>query len=228
MKRSISPPHPLPTLYSGPGARFWDRIELERPTTYPEENLVLGRRQEAELLASWLEPVRGLRVLDAGCGRGTFALRLVEGGARVLAVDLVPRFSGRVREAARAGDLALAVGDVGRILRPAGGRTGGFDCAVLREVLQDYTPREGARLLAAIAAAGVPRVLATLRQSSRWDLLLPDLYPPGLEGRVDFTALLREVQLSTPLRLSRRAEVRHRNFCSLVVELRRLETRAAA
>jgi len=101
-------------LYRGPGGRFWDRIEAERPGTYPEENLALGRRQEAALLLAWMgdpEGLAGLRVLDVGCGQGRLALRLSAAGARVLGVDLLPRFAPPALAAARRHELSLVVGD---------------------------------------------------------------------------------------------------------------------
>lgn len=97
---------------SSPHRTLWDRLEAERPATYFEENIALGRRREAAVLRRWLgdalhgltadaEPpaggdLTGLRVLDAGCGRGRFALELARAGARVTAVDQVFRFSPQV------------------------------------------------------------------------------------------------------------------------------------
>jgi 2-polyprenyl-3-methyl-5-hydroxy-6-metoxy-1,4-benzoquinol methylase len=46
---------------------------------------------ERPVMYSLLGEVRGLRVLDAGCGPGSYADWLVEHGATVLALDVSPK-----------------------------------------------------------------------------------------------------------------------------------------
>lgn len=213
----------LAVLYgSTPGRSFQTRIELERPATYPEENLVLGRRQEQTLLESWMGDVEDQRVLDVGCGRGRWALELAGRRAWVVGIDLVPVFGSEARRAVRRGELALVAGDLREVCssveQPA------FDLALLREVVQDYEPGEAEELFTSLARLKVPRLLLTLRQETRWSRMLRNLYPEGLERTVDFHRLLRNVHLSSPYRLTRRQEVRRRNFSSLVVEMTRFET----
>jgi SAM-dependent methyltransferase len=48
--------------------------------------------------------VRGLRVIDLGCGEGRFCRMLAERGATTLGVDLEPAFLGRARERAGAAE----------------------------------------------------------------------------------------------------------------------------
>lgn len=213
----------LAALYGSPPAlSFQTRIELERPATYPEENLVLGRRQEQALLESWMGSVEDQSLLDVGCGRGRWALELARAGARVVGVDWVPVFSRQARRAVRRGDLALVAGDV-RDLRTAPEEPV-FDLAILREVVQDYELQEAESLFTALARLEVPRLLLTLRQETRWNWVLGNLYPEGLGGTVNFHRLLRTIHLSSPYRLTRRQEVRRRNFASLVVEMTRFTT----
>lgn len=213
----------LAALYGSPAARsFQTRIELERPATYLEDNLVLGRRREQALLESWMGDVEGRGILDVGCGRGRWARELAASGARVVGIDLVPVFSREARDAVRRGELTLVAGDV-RDLRPAPEEPA-FDLAVLREVVQDYEPAEAESLFASLARLETPRLLLTLRQETRWSWMLGNLYPEGLGGTVDFHRLLRTLHLSSPYRLTRRQEVRRRNFASLVVEMTRFTT----
>lgn len=207
-------------LYYGPGGRFWDRIEDERPGTYPEENLALGRRREAAVLSAWLgdpDGFAGLRVLDVGCGRGRFALHLASQGARVTGVDLVPRFAPETLAAARRGELSLVVGDFRDLV------LGPFDALVLREVIQDYSA-QGRRLIANVLTDGpVRRVLITLRLGEGgWARLLHRMWPEGLGNTVDPVVVLRSIQLVTPYRLTRHREVRRRNFQSWLGELTRM------
>jgi len=217
---------------TGPGRDFWDRIEDERPHSYPEENLALGRRREAALLLAWLEDrpegLTGQRILDAGCGRGWLALHLASGGARVLGVDLVPRFAPRTLAAARRRELSLVMGDFRDLLpgmesgtprkEPEPDR---FDALVLREVIQDYRTEEQRELLQSLANGGAHRVLLTLRLDSGWSRVVGGMWPDGLGGTVDPVAVLRAVHLATPYRLTRQREVKRRNFRSWAGELTR-------
>jgi magnesium-protoporphyrin O-methyltransferase len=50
-----------------------------------------GRRQIQDAVLSWLpDDLSGARILDAGCGPGSFALRLAERGADVVGIDVSP------------------------------------------------------------------------------------------------------------------------------------------
>lgn len=206
----------------GPGRVFWDRIEDEQPHSYTEENLALGRRREAALLLAWLadrpEGLTGQRILDAGCGRGRLTLHLASGGARVLGVDLVPRFAPRTLAAARRRELSLVVGDFRLLLA---GTEEPFEALVLREVIQDYRGDEQRELLQSLADGGAQRVVLTLRLDSGWSRLVGGMWPNGLGGTVDPVAMLRAVHLATPYRLTRQREVKRRNFRSWAGELTR-------
>lgn len=223
----------LAGLYrEGPGRDFWDRIEDERPRSYPEENLALGRRREAALLLAWLEDrpegLAGQRILDAGCGRGGFALTLASRGARVRGVDLVPRFTPEAQAAVRRRELSLVVGDFRDLLPGVESGTSReepepdrFDALVLREVIQDYRAEEQRKLLQCLAGGGAHRVLVTLRLDSGWSRFVGGMWPDGLAGTVDPVAVLRAVHLVSPYRLTRQREVKRRNFRSWAGELTR-------
>lgn len=210
------------TAYSGPGRKFRRRIEGERPATLLEENLVRGRQAEARLLLDWMRDLNGLRVLDAGCGLGLFAVDLVRAGADVTAVDLAPDFAPETEDAG----VRLVEGDVRNDPWPdAAEAPEPFDVILLRDVLQDYEGREMETLLAAVSDLAAPdaRMFLTLRQAVRFGWMLDGVYPPGLGGTVEFTAALRALQLATPFRLVRREEIKRRNYRSMVVEARRFD-----
>ncbi len=71
-------------------------------------------------------PLRGLRVLDLGCGKGRFATRLAEGGAEVVGIDLSAAML------AQAGGIARARASARRL--PFA--DGSFDALVAVEVLE--------------------------------------------------------------------------------------------
>ena len=64
-------------------------------------------REDTELLLPLLDRVRGLRLLEIGCGRGALALAAARSGALVVATDLNPAAVAFVRRSARAEGLAL-------------------------------------------------------------------------------------------------------------------------
>lgn len=102
-------PTPAPTLPGGAGAaRNEDDLGYERFAQQYDQgsadnpyNTLLERPALRELLG----PVRGLRVLDAGCAGGRLSVQLAEDGARVLGVDASPSLvaTARERAAQRAG-----------------------------------------------------------------------------------------------------------------------------
>ncbi len=136
----------LARLYAGEHGRAWDRIENERPSTYWEENVIGGRRLARRTIVHWLEPLTRQTVLDAGCGAGGLAAHLAGLGAKVVGIDLLPRF----RSAPRVKGLRFAVADV----REPAGSAGAFTTAILQEVLEDYPPEERVDLVRALAAWG--------------------------------------------------------------------------
>ncbi len=84
--------------------------------------------------------VRGLRVIDLGCGEGRFCRMLTERGARVVGVDLCEEFI-ESAQAQRACDEVYQVGDMERL---AGIADCGFDLAVSYLTLIDVLDYESA------------------------------------------------------------------------------------
>ena len=70
-------------------AHRWDRLTSERPVGRIRATVREGRRQMHDTVRSWLPAdLRGARILDAGCGTGSFAFALAEEGADVVAMDV--------------------------------------------------------------------------------------------------------------------------------------------
>lgn len=103
----------LPDAYAD-----WRRSTLGRITDALEEHLLLDR----------IGPVRGLRILDVGCGDGVLATRLAQDGARVTGLDASTEMiaAARRRAKARGVEVDLVEGDAGGLPFPAGH----FDCVV--------------------------------------------------------------------------------------------------
>ena len=72
-------------------ADAWARLTSNEPLGRIRATVRAGREQMRETLLSWLPAdLRGLRVLDAGCGTGALALQAALRGAEVVAIDLSP------------------------------------------------------------------------------------------------------------------------------------------
>jgi len=72
-------------------AKAWERLTSNAPLGRIRTSVRNGRDQMRATLLSWLPvDMRGLRLLDAGCGTGALAVEAMARGAQVLAIDLSP------------------------------------------------------------------------------------------------------------------------------------------
>jgi len=101
--------------------------------------------------------VRGMRLLDVGCGSGYFAREMARRGARVLAIDIAPRMIGHARDHEQREPLGIEyrVGDAAEIGSVFRGES--FDMATSCVALQDMPD-------AATVMRGVRSVLARGRR----------------------------------------------------------------
>jgi len=135
----------------------WKRLTSDAPVNRIRATVRAGRDAMRNTILSWLpDNMRGLRLLDAGCGTGALAIEAARRGAEVVAVDLSPTLVGLARERAPqdlgAGRVTFVVGD---LLDPAHGQ---FDHIVAMDSLIHYEGADIARTLADLA----PRVAASL------------------------------------------------------------------
>ena len=71
--------------------RAWEQLTSDAPVSRVRATVRAGRDRMRQTLLDWLPAdLSGRRVLDAGCGTGSFALELARRGAQVLAIDLSP------------------------------------------------------------------------------------------------------------------------------------------
>jgi len=204
----------LRALYSGEAGETWARIERESPATYWEENAILGRRDTYGLLLERLQPIRGRKILDAGCGRGLLTRRLAGEGARVTGVDLVSHRVLKARGMEGGGAPAFAVADFRDLLAV----DGAFDDAVIQEVLEDYTSDERGDTIFSLAESRVPRLHLIFRQPGRWGGLIGSMLPEALVPTLDPVPLLRSIHLHTPYRLAHQESVRRRSYSVRMVQ----------
>lgn len=207
-------------LYEGDLGRRWQRIEDERPSSYFEQNIVVGRRELRERLTELLPETAGRRILDAGCGLGSVASRLAESGAQVTAVDLVPAFIEAARDRSPRPGPTFMVGDFVDFLGVDGAEVP-FDVVVLTEVLEDYETTERYELLRRIAASGVPWFYLAFRTVGDEGGIFWERLSGSDTSGIREIDLLRWIHLGTPFRQTRQVKVHVRNYRLHVSEFKR-------
>jgi magnesium-protoporphyrin O-methyltransferase len=128
----------------------WKRLTSDAPVNSIRATVRAGRDEMRSKLLSWLpDDLRGLRILDAGCGTGALAVEAARRGAHVVAIDLSPTLVDLARER-----LPHDLGDgridfhVGDLLDPSLGR---FDHVVAMDSLIHYRSPDTVRVLAGLA-----------------------------------------------------------------------------
>ncbi len=130
----------IETYFDRTAVQAWERLTSTEPVGRIRATVRAGRDQMRENLLSWLpQDMRGLRLLDAGCGTGALAMEAARRGADVVAIDLSPTLVQLARD--RWAETPQATG-CGRIDFHAGDMLdegfGGFDHVVAMDSLIHY------------------------------------------------------------------------------------------
>ncbi|MFC3685744.1 magnesium protoporphyrin IX methyltransferase [Hydrogenophaga luteola] len=89
----------IETYFDRTAAQAWERLTSNAPVGRIRATVRAGRDQMRGTLLSWLPTdMRGLRLLDAGCGTGALAVEAAQRGAEVVAIDLSPTLVQLARE----------------------------------------------------------------------------------------------------------------------------------
>jgi magnesium-protoporphyrin O-methyltransferase len=149
-------------------AQAWERLTSNAPVGRIRASVRAGRDQMRSTLLGWLpQDMRGLRLLDAGCGTGALALEAMQRGAEVVAIDLSPTLVqlGRERNATLqpnglGGSIEYLSGDM---LDDALGQ---FDHVVAMDSVIHYDTPDIANAISRLAARTRGSVLFTIAPSS--------------------------------------------------------------
>lgn len=149
-------------------AKAWERLTSTAPVGRIRASVRAGRDEMRNTLLSWLpHDMRGLRLLDAGCGTGALALEAMQRGAEVVAIDLSPTLVqlGRERNATlqpngRGGSITYLSGDM---LDDA---LGEFDHVVAMDSVIHYDTPDIANAIQRLAGRTRSSVLFTIAPSS--------------------------------------------------------------
>lgn len=89
----------IETYFDRTAAQAWERLTSNAPVGRIRATVRAGRDQMRGTLLAWLpQDMRGLRLLDAGCGTGALAMEAAQRGAEVVAIDLSPTLVQLARE----------------------------------------------------------------------------------------------------------------------------------
>ena len=151
----------LETYFDRTAADAWARLTSDAPVSGIRATVRAGRDRMRATLLDWLPTdLRGVRVLDAGCGTGAFAVEAARRGAHVTAIDLSATLVSLARERAPTdlgcGKIDFSVGDM------TDASLGRFDYAVAMDSLIHYREADMARAAASLAARATKGVLFTV------------------------------------------------------------------
>ena len=130
----------LATYFDETASEAWTRLTSNAPVSGIRATVRRGRDRMRSQLLDWLpEDMSGLRILDAGCGTGAFAVAAARRGGEVLAVDVAASLL-EVADKRTPPELASRISFVsGDMLAQEHGR---FDHAVAMDSLIHYRPSD--------------------------------------------------------------------------------------
>ena len=153
----------LETYFDRTAAEAWSRLTSDAPVSRIRATVREGRDRMRGTLLSWLpDDMRGMRLLDAGCGTGMLALEAAKRGAEVTAIDLSPTLVGLARDRLP-GNLKVDF-RVGDMLDPALGR---FDHIVSMDSLIHYKAADMVRALELLTDRTGSSVVFTFAPSTK-------------------------------------------------------------
>ena len=143
----------LQTYFDETASVTWQKLTSNAPVSGIRATVRAGREAMHNEVLSWLpQDMTGLRILDAGCGTGTFALEAARRGATVVAIDiarsLVETAAERISDPAIRSRITLHIGDMTRA------DLGSFDHMLAMDSIIHYDARD----MAAMVAKILPRI----------------------------------------------------------------------
>ena len=89
----------IETYFDRTAVGAWEKLTSDAPVSGVRARVRAGRDAMRTTLLSYLpDDLRGVTILDAGCGTGALAVAAAERGAKVTAIDLSPQLVGVARE----------------------------------------------------------------------------------------------------------------------------------
>jgi magnesium-protoporphyrin O-methyltransferase len=150
----------IENYFNDTAAETWKRLTSDAPLGRIRQTVRAGRDDMRATLLNWMPvDLRGVRILDAGCGTGAFANEAAARGADVVATDLstslIEIARRRSPQTFETGSVQFIVGDM---LLPD---TGKFDYVVAMDSLIHYSTLDIVAAVARLAAKAQHALLFT-------------------------------------------------------------------
>jgi magnesium-protoporphyrin O-methyltransferase len=140
----------IETYFDRTAMQAWEQLTSTAPVGRIRATVRAGRDRMRATLLDWLpQDLHGVRILDAGCGTGAFAMAAAQRGAEVVAIDLSPalvdvalhRVAEHLDTFAAGGRIDFRIGDM------TGEALGSFDHVVAMDSLIHYSAEDAVRVL---------------------------------------------------------------------------------
>jgi len=205
MPALLESPPKAPLAAPSESIGVWDRLWTNAPSDAKDDHLLARERRSPRSqhilgrLQSTFGEIRGLRVIELGCGRGDLSALLAERGAQVTLFDASDRALAQARR--RFTRLRFDANFVhADLLKPPEHLLSGFDVAVSTGVIEHFRGAQRTRAIAAHAAVvcdgglviiSVPNANCILYRLWKLYLELRGYWPYGMEIPYDRHELMR-------------------------------------
>jgi magnesium-protoporphyrin O-methyltransferase len=137
----------IETYFDRTAVKAWERLTSDAPVSGVRATVRRGRDEMRGTLLSYLPAdLRGVMILDAGCGTGALAVAAAERGAKVTAIDLSPQLVNVARERLpKHLDVTFLSGDM---LDPS---LGTFDYVVAMDSIIHYPTKDMINIIEALS-----------------------------------------------------------------------------
>ena len=150
----------IETYFNRTAVDAWRKLTSDAPVNKIRATVRAGRDRMRKTILSYLpENLTGLRILDAGCGTGAFAVEAAKRGANVVAIDISPKLVGlageRLPENVGPGSIRFEAGDM---LDP---RYGVFDHVIAMDSMIHYCTEDLIKMITSLSSRTTRSIIFT-------------------------------------------------------------------
>ncbi len=144
--------HQIASYFDKTAVNAWEKLTSNEPLSKIRESVRLGReKMKNHLIALLADDLKGVSILDAGCGTGSLAIEIANKGAEVTAIDISPSLikiakSRTPKQFENNGSVNFIWGDM------LESSLGEFEHIILMDSIIHYSPKEAVQLINALGS----------------------------------------------------------------------------